>query len=440
MTVFNDLVGAQLTMSFFFSSQMLPWLSTFVLLMSVMPAWYISRKLSHLSFSEFRTLYSGRRKQCFIAVLVAIQFCISMGLLLATLTARNQMELTVQRAMRYVDCVEIGEAFGTPLASLKAELEKRVQGIESITLSTGSVLNAWIRELTVQHISGTEVHTNLLTLEGDSSLLHTLGIEFLDGDASVCQLKRYVRPVLVNESFVRLLVPVGTEPIGHPLHDFDAQADDSLAVIAGIVCDFSVNSLEEDVTPLVISLLSDGELQKACYLQIRLCPEKRGEVMPQIETIWNELNPGQPFCYTDMHQQFMERNKKVLSLSHILMFYALISLLLTGSGLFGIAWHATRQRVFEISIRKVHGATCGQIIWLLNKSFCLYAVISYVVAMPITWWLMQRWLEQFAYQAPLSVGLFVWPLMIVWGISALIVCLQGWMLNRVKLVEVIKRK
>ena len=109
-------------------------------------------------------------------------------------------------------------------------------------------------------------------------------------------------------------------------------------------------------------------------------------------------------------------------------------------GLFGIAWYATRQRIREISIRKVHGATRGQIIWLLNKPFCLYAAVAYVLAMPVAWWLMQRWLEQFAYRAPLSVGIFVWPLVVVWGVSALIVCLQGWMLSRVKPVEAMKNE
>ena len=224
------------------------------------------------------------------------------------------------------------------------------------------------------------------------------------------------------------------------MREFDAEASDSLAVIAGVVRDFPVNSLEESVTPLIIKLLSTNDLQKGFYVQIRLRPENRAETLQQIEAVWNELHPGQPFQYTDMHQVFMERNAKVLSLSRILTFYALIGLLLTGFGLFGIAWYATRQRIREISIRKVHGATRGQIIWLLNKPFCLYAAVAYVLAMPIAWWLMQRWLEQFAYRAPLSAGIFVWPLVVVWGVSALIVCLQGWMLSRVKPVEAMKNE
>lgn len=440
LAVFNGLLGSRLTMGFFFSSRMLPWLLLFVLVMSVVLAWYISRRLSRLSFSQYRTLYGGRRKQRFVAVLVTVQFAISIGLLLATLTARRQMRLTERQADRYADCIEIGDGFGAPLAPLKAELEKRVQGIESVTLSNGPVLNAWIRQLTVKRPDGSEVHTNLLALEGDTSLLYTLRMEQLNGERPARLLEQMARSVLVNESFVRQLVPAGTDPVGRSLREFDAEADDSLAVVAGVVRDFSVNSLEEAVTPLVVSLLSESGLQKAACLQIRLRPESRTEALQQIESVWDEMNSGQPFRYTDMHREFMERNEKVLSLSHLLTFYALIGLLLTGFGLFGIAWYATRQRIREISIRKVHGATRGQIIWLLNKPFCLYAVVAYVLAMPVAWWLMQRWLEQFAYRAPLSAGIFVWPLVVVWGVSALIVCLQGWMLSRVKAVEAMKNE
>ena len=104
-----------------------------------------------------------------------------------------------------------------------------------------------------------------------------------------------------------------------------------------MVRDFSVNSLEEAVTPLVITLLSASDLQKGFYLQLRLRPENREEILQQIEAVWNEMNPNQPFGYADMHRDFMARNGKVLSLSHILTFYAVIGLLLTGFGLFGIA-------------------------------------------------------------------------------------------------------
>ena len=437
LSVFNGLLGSRLTIGFFFSGSMWPWLAGFVLLMSVVPAWYISRRLSRLSLSEYRVMYGGRSKRRFAAVLVTVQFAISIGLLMATFMARGQLALTERQAARYADCIEIGDMFAPPAAPLKAELEKRVQGIESVTLSMGSVLNSWIRQLDVRRPDGTEVHTYLLQFAGDSTFLRTMGIEQLSGERPSRLIERYAHPVLVNESFVRQLVPAGTDVVGHALREFDAWADDSLAVIGGVVRDFPVNSLEEAVAPVTIVVASFSHLEKAYCLQIRLRPGQRAEALRQIEAVWQELNPGLPFRYVDMHRTFMERNGKVLSLSRILTFYALIGLLLTGFGLFGIAWYATRQRIREVSIRKIHGATPRQIVWLLNKPFVLYVWVAYVVSMPFTWILMQRWLEQFVYRAPLSVGLFVLPLLVVWGVSALTVCLQAWMLNKVNPTECI---
>ena len=440
LSMFNGLLDARLTFAFFFSGRMLPWLLVFVLLMSVVPAWYISQRLSRMSVSQYRVQYGGRGKRRFIAVLVTVQFAISIGLIFATLAAIGQLRLTEAEADRYADCIETGDMFSPPVAPLKAALEQRVRDIESVTLSMGSVMHSWIRELTVRVPDGSERRTYLLQFAGDTTFIHTLGISQVSGESPARLIDRYAHPVLVNESFVRTLVPAGTDPIGLPLRQFDGLADDNLAVIGGVVKDFPINSLEEAVAPATIVVAPYSHIEYARWLLIRFRPGMKSEALPQVEAVWRELNPGQSFSYVDMHRVFMERNGKVLSLSRLLTFYALIGLLLTGFGLFGIAWYATRQRMREISIRKVHGATSRQILWLLTKPFCLYALAAYVVALPVTWWLTQRWLEQFTYRAPLTADIFLWPLVVVWGVSVLIVCLQGWILNRVKPAEAMKNE
>lgn len=438
LSVFNGLLDARLTFGFFFSGRMLPWLLAFVLLMSVVPAWYISFRLSRLSLSEYRVQYGGRGKRRFIAVLVTVQFAISIGLLFATLAAMGQLRLTEAEANRYADCIEIGDMFSPPASPLKAALEQRVQGIESVTLTVGSVMHAWIRELSIRMPDGSERRTYLLQFAGDTTFVHTLGIRQVSGESPARLVDRYAHPVLVNESFVRTLVPAGTEPVGLPLRRFDGLADDSLAVIGGVVEDFPVNSLEEAVTPATLVVAPYSHLEKARWLLIRFRPDMKAEALRQVEAVWKELNPGQSFTYVDMHRVFMERNAKVLSLSRLLTFYALVGLLLTAFGLFGIAWYAVRQRVREIGIRKVHGATSRQILWLLAKPFCLYAIVAYMVALPVTWGLMQGWLEQFAYRAALTPGLFVWPFVVVTGVALLTVCLQAALLGRVNPAEVMK--
>ncbi len=431
LSVFNGLLDVRLTFGFFFSGRMLPWLLAFVLLMSVVPAWYISHRLSRLSLSEYRVQYGGRGKRRFIAVLVTVQFSISIGLLFATLAAMGQLRLTEAEAGRYADCIEIGDMFSPPVAPLKAALEQRVRDIESMTLTMGSVVHAWVRELPVRMPDGSERRTYLLQFAGDTTFIHTLGVRQVSGESPARLVDRYAHPVLVNESFVRTLVPAGTDPIGLPLCQFDGLADDSLAVIGGVMRDFPINSLEEAVTPATLIVAPYSHLERARWLLIRFRPGMKAEALRQVEAVWKELNPGQSFTYIDMHRVFMERNAKVLSLSRLLTFYALVGLLLTAFGLFGIAWYAVRQRVREIGIRKVYGATSRQILWLLVKPFCLYAIVAYIVALPVTWGLMQGWLEQFAYRAALTPSLFVWPFVVVTGVALLTVCLQAALLGRV---------
>lgn len=437
LSFFNGLLESRLNFHFFFSLQMLPLLLLFALIMAVAPAWYISRKLSRLSFSEYKALYGGRKKQRFIGLLVILQFTISIGLIFATLTANEQINLTKEQANCYENRIEIGHMFSPPAATLKKELKKDVPGIESIALSSGSILNAWIRELSIKQPDGTDKKSFLLMLFSDTDFIKTLDIKQISGNSPEQLQKEYAHPVLVNESYIRNLIPVGVNPIGKSLKEFDQFAD-SLSIIGGVVKDFPTSSLESEVTPIIINMPSAEKMPNANYLHIKLNPATREETLRQIARTWEKMNEGEEFQYTDIHQEFMKKNKKTLSFSRILIGYSLIGLLLTCFGLFGISWYATRQRIREISIRKIHGATPWQIIWLLNMPFCLQVVIAYILAIPIVYWLMLHWREQFVYRASLSVADFLLPLVIVWGISAVTVCLQGYLLNKTNPIDSIK--
>ena len=147
---------------------------------------------------------------------------------------------------------------------------------------------------------------------------------------------------------------------------------------------------------------------------------------------------GQGFIYLDMHQMFMDRNKEVMQLSNTLNTYSLIALILTCFGLFGISWYAVRQRTREIAIRKVHGASTLSIVWLLNRPFFIQIVIAYVIAMPIAWWLMQYWLEQFVERADSSFAHFLIPLVIVGVVSCITVSVHTLLAAKTNPMESLK--
>lgn len=437
LSFFNELLASRLNFHFFFSLQMLPLLLLFALIMAIVPAWYISYKLSRLSFSEYKTLYGGRKKQRFIGLLVILQFIISIGLIFATLIANGQIDLIKEKANCYENRIEIGSMFSPPLATLKSELKKNVPGIESIALSAGPILSAWVRELSIKQPDGTEKRSFLLMLFSDADLIKTLDIQQISGNSPEQIQKEYSHPVLVNESYVRNLVPAGVNPIGKYIKEFDQFAD-TLSIIGGVVKDFPTSSLESEVTPTIINIPTAEKMPNANYLHIKLNSDTREEAIKKITQTWERMNEGEAFQYTDLHQQFMKMNQKTLSFARILIGYSLIGLLLTCFGLFGISWYATRQRIREISIRKIHGATPWQIIWLLNKPFCWQVIIAYILGIPVVYWLMLHWREQFAYQASLSIADFLLPLAIVWGISAVTVCLQGYLLNQTNPIDSIK--
>lgn len=437
LSFFNGLLTSHLNIHFFFSMQMLPLLLLFVLIMAIVPAWYISRKLSALSFSEYKTFHVGRKKQQFVSLLVILQFIISIGLIFATLTANEQIALIKTRATCYENLIEIGGFQAPPAAPLKNELEKQEQGIQSMSLSNSSILNSWIRELSIKQPDGTEIKSHLLMLFSDTDFLNTMGLQQLSGSSPQQLTKEYPYPVLVNESYVRNLVPSGINPIGRHMTEFDTMAD-SIYTIGGVIKDFPTGSLETEITPCMIHISSADKMLQTDYLHIKLNPEMRQQTLHRINQAWEKVNEGIPFQYTDLHRQFMERNDKVLSLSRMLIGYSLIGLLLTCFGLFGISWYATRQRIREISIRKIHGATPWQIILLLNKPFCLQILVAYTLAIPIVYWLMHHWREQFAYKASFAVMDFLLPLFIVWIISAVTVCLQSYLLNKTNPIDCIK--
>ena len=274
-------------------------------------------------------------------------------------------------------------------------------------------------------------------LFSDTNFIHTMGLQQLSGSSPQQLIKEYPYPVLVNESYVRNLIPSGINPIGRHMTEFDAMAD-SIYTIGGVIKDFPTGSLETEITPCMIHISSADKMLQANYLHIKFESGKQQETLRRIGQAWEKVNEGSIFQYTDLHQELMKRNDKVLSLSKILIGYSLIGLLLTCFGLFGISWYATRQRIREISIRKIHGATPWQIIWLLNKPFCMQILIAYLLAIPAVYWLMLHWREQFAYKASLAITDFLLPLLIVWGISVITVCLQGYLLNKTNPMDCIK--
>lgn len=423
LPAFNSIVSAQLTPGFFYNKQVFPVILVFVLLLSFVPAIYISSKLLKISGNDYKRFYSGKKKHRIVSGLVITQFAISIGLIVSSVTVNKQLNLTHQHGARYHNMIEIGGmmANNSYIHPLADEL-KGVTNITNICISNGSMLNSWIKQIITKNADGSETSHSELQYRADPNFLKTMNIRLIAGIEPEEACRKYSRPIYINQKFADFLVPKGTNPIDTPLNTYDTSFREdtaSISTIAGIVENFHTGSMEEEVNLATISLSTNTN--NFLNLYIRIGDKNYQETFNQVKALWEKHNPGQYFSYQNMEEVYSERNRKTTELTNLLLMYSLISNLLTCFGLFGMALYATEQRTKEIGIRKVNGASVWQILLLLNKQFIKWVLAAFIIITPITVYLLNGWLEKFVYRTELSVWTYLFSVAVVLCISLLTV-------------------
>ncbi|RHR49985.1 ABC transporter permease [Parabacteroides sp. AF17-28] len=423
---FNRIMSGRITTGFFLNSQVLPFISGLILVLSVIPACYMSRKISNLTDSNYRIFFTGNKKRKIVTALSIIQYVISIGLIIGTLTIHAQLRLVQKKGESYRNLVEIGNWMGgnVNVSTIAAELKDK-PGIASITRAGGSILYAWLRQIIIDNKDGSETYHSMVQYMGEESLLKTLDIQILQGVTPEEAIRKYDRPVYINQRYANILVPAGENPVGQPIQQYDKYFDDGTGqscTICGIVSDIYINTLEEEVMPALI-YLSDASAKNFQMLYVKLDEKRKKEGMEAIRTVWEKVNPSEYFTYVDVYAGFMQRNRKTTDMANLLLMYAIISIFLTCFGLFGMALYATEQRTKEIGIRKVNGASTGNIMLLLLRQFAGWIAIAFVIAVPVTWLLLNRWLEGFANRVSVAPIHFL-----LGGLTVLVITLLtvGW--------------
>ena len=193
--------------------------------------------------------------------------------------------------------------------------------------------------------------------------------------------------------------------------------------IIGVVKDFQVSSIYTKIPPLIIS----KELQSYFYtLSIAVSPDNISQTLKQIEAVWNKILPNTPFNYFFLDERLGTLYADVQQTVKILLIFTGISILISVLGLFGITFLLLNSRIKEIGIRKVNGARITEILILLNGDFVKWVAIAFVIATPIAWFAMQKWLESFAYKTELSWWIFALSGVLALGIALLTVSWQSW--------------
>lgn len=435
LPVFNQIVAVDFSSKYFYSKDFFPLLIVLIFLLTVIPALLMSRIISRLSGSDYRMFFITRKNR-WIGSLVTVQFVIALTLIIATITATRQVNLVKQNGNRYRNLIEISEVMEIQELQKFTALIKNISGISGISIGDLPMMNAGIMPGTLRKETGEEIEMTMWQLSGDEELLNILNLRQLSGEDWKSLFQTNPHSVLVNKTFADALGKSETELNNESLSRY-FNTGDSLLIIAGVVEDFYFNSLEKNNTATVIGqyVFDPGYTST---LRIRLKDKNNSETFSVIKSAWGQIFSETAFTYIDTHNEFIKLNSKIFEMSRLLKMYSLISILLTCFGLFGITFYAVKQRTKEIGIRKINGAKTPQLLWLLMKPMFVWIAIGFAVAVPLAWWLLERWLQQFVYRVDISAGSFLFALLLIAAISFLTVGWHVWRTAKRNPVESLK--
>jgi putative ABC transport system permease protein len=173
--------------------------------------------------------------------------------------------------------------------------------------------------------------------------------------------------------------------------------------IVGVVKNFNFESLYNSIKPFGFNTLLGN---KYSYVIVHVSTNNYTSLLKEMDQSWKKINPDIPFVYSFLDRDFQNNYEKDKRASVIVSYFTSIAILIACLGLFGLSAFSAEQRIHEIGIRKVLGASVGNITSLLSKDFIRLVLIAIIIASPIAWFGMNKWLEDFAYKIQISWGMF----------------------------------
>ena len=192
--------------------------------------------------------------------------------------------------------------------------------------------------------------------------------------------------------------------------------------IVGVVRNFHFEDLHLPITPYAFTLNDSPQYN---YVVAHADAGAMPATIQSIEAIWQNLNPGEPFEYSFLNDDFQKNYLAETRMSTIVRYFTIIAILISCLGLFGLVSFSVEQRTKEIGVRKVLGASVGSIVTLLSKDFLWLVLIAIVIASPLAWYAMNRWLQDFAYKISIEWWVFALAGLLAVGIALLTVSFQG---------------
>ncbi len=282
-------------------------------------------------------------------------------------------------------------------------------------------------------LEGSEEKLPLWNMDVDYDFLKSLDIKLLEGRNFDREKESDSVPYFIlNETAVKNLNIKNA--VGRRLGTFSNQNGDmKYGTIIGIVKDFHVEGFNQPIRPMVLSINNN-----VWFASFKIASKDMNETIAYIEKEWNKLEPSHPFRYTFLDQKFGALLRQQENFGTMFLFLTILAIIISAMGLYGLASYTAEQRTKEIGIRKVLGASVGQIMNMLTKDFMKLVLISNLFAWPITYLLAKNWLSNFSYQIDMPLLPYIFATLLALIIALITVSSQAYLAANSDPVDALK--
>ena len=452
LPLFNDLIQQNLSLNITAYTTLFPALLGVVLISGVLAGGYPAFVLS--AWQPIETLknqiQSSSGGSWFWKGLVMFQFSISIFLIVGTLVVRNQISYMLDRDLG----VDTEHLVMLPIFTTSREanavhanrLSSRYTSVKNAFLSHPNVLKATASyHRAFPEGGGTRIKTvrpeglpgddwRLWVNEVDEDFVNTMGIEIIKGKnftpGKGNPHKGWTREFLLNESAVKLF---GWEnPIGKQITRLDGGG--GAGTVVGVFKDYHFDSLKEKIAPLAFIQW----VRLYAYLTLKIKGGQFAETMSFIEKQWQTFVPNAAFTPIFMDDGLESAYRNELRLRKVAGVSSLLAILVCCLGLFGLAALSAQRRTKEIGVRKVLGASAGQIVTLFSSEFIKLVAFASLIAWPLAYYVLSDWLADFSYRIGLGASVFILSSLLAIVIALITVSYQAWKAAQTNPIDALK--
>ncbi len=419
MPAFNDLAAKSFRFSTLFSVQFLPFLVLLPLLVGVLAGYYPAFFLaSYKPIEVLKTkLNAGFANSSLRSFLVTFQFVVSLTLIIATVIVYQQLNFIQTKNIGFSKDQVLVLDGTTALKESKEAFKSKITQMAGVKMGAMSqylpVSNSSRNDETFskEAVMTEKNGLNMQVWKIDHDYIPTLSIEMAKGRNFSKAFGSDSSGIIINETTAKILGY--NDPIGKIIYRNLGNQESKALTIVGVVKNFHFQSLRENIGALCFIL---GSSRNGMFFKINTA--NTPQLISQIEAKWKQMAPEIPFSYRFLDDSFDEMYRTEQRIGKVALIFAFLTILIACLGLFGLVTYMAEQRIKEIGIRKVLGASVGSIVRLLSQDFIKLVLVSIVLSSPIAYYFMDKWLNDFAYRINIE-----WWIFAVAGLCAVLIAM-----------------